>query len=82
MSDIQNQDEIARRERGAYTRIMNAMMTLEEPSKMKVLGAVAIMIKPAPAPEPQTIDKRPSTVPQDERSKEAAVSPRRAEQPT
>ncbi len=52
MSDIQNQDEIARRERSAYTRIMNAMMTLEEPSKMKVLAAIVIMLKPALAPEP------------------------------
>ncbi len=49
--DIQNQEEIARKERSAYTRMMNALMTLEGPSRMKVLGAVAIMVKPTLAPE-------------------------------
>ncbi len=60
MSDIKNPDETARRERSAYTRIMNAMLTLEEPSRMKVLGAVAIMIKPALAPEPPSTPLRSS----------------------
>ncbi len=53
MPDIRNNNEVAaERERNAYNRIMRAMLTLEEPSRMKVLGAVAIMIKPALAPEP------------------------------
>ncbi len=52
MSDIKNPDETARLERSAYTRMMNALLTLEPASRMKVLGAVAIMVKPTLAPEP------------------------------
>lgn len=59
MSDIQNHDETGRKERSAYTRIMNAMLTLEPASRVKVLGAIAIMVRPTvPAEEPAMQDKK------------------------
>ena len=60
--DINNHDDTARKERSAYNKMMNAMLTLEAPSRMKVLGAVAIMVKPAvpEAPTPPAAPEQPA----------------------
>lgn len=48
MLDATNRGDVSRTERTAYNKIMNAMLTLEPTSQMKVLGAIAIMVKPTP----------------------------------